>query len=234
MPKPLSHWFFHRGGIPGWSAVRAACAERGWTVKATHERDGFVVEAPASPLGWRLEWGPSQRPYLGSHELRLRGDTGIDPQTFALLMPGSLMDLLERELYAQFTDSVQTRLDDSTPEEMRWLAMAERLSPQDSGPLRAGFAAVGNVTPWMSDWLAGPLGEALLAWAETSRDQPGPGAATGTAPALPLMALILRRGQLVLRLAMRQPAPERLAQAVAFFEVALAQTRRFAGVADAG
>jgi len=74
----------------------------------------------------------------------------------------------------------------------------------------------------------------LLAWAEASADQPGPGAAAGPAPSLPLMALILRRGQLVLRVAMRQPAPERLAQAVAFFEVALVQTRRFAGVADAG
>ena len=208
MRKSLSQWLLRRSAVPGWASLQAACQQHGWVAKLTHEHDGFVVEAPA----WRMEWGPAQRDYLGSHELRLRADAPADPQLHALVMPRTLMGQLEQVLYGQFVESVQTRLDDETPEEMRWLAVSERLSSAHLGPLAPAFGAVGNDIVWLAAWLASPLAPALAAWRADHQ-------APGDAPLA--MALMLRRGQLVWRLALPRPAAADLVHAASLFETAL-------------
>lgn len=207
MRKSLSQWLLRRSAVPGWANLQAACQQRGWVAKLTHEHDGFVVEAPA----WRMEWGPAQRDYLGSHELRLRADTSVDPQLHALVMPRALMAQLEQALYRQFVESVQTRLDDETPEEVRWLAVSERLGHTALGPLAAEFGAVGNDSGWLAAWLGGTLSPVLAAWRP---------AGAGSAETPPAMALMLRRGQLVWRLALARPTAADLLSAVDVFETA--------------
>lgn len=207
MRKSLSQWLLRRPAVPAWASLQAACQQRGWVAKLTHEHDGFVVEAPA----WRMEWGPAQRDYLGSHELRLRADIAVDPQLHALVMPRALMAQLEQALYRQFVESVQTRLDDETPEEVRWLAVSERLSSAQLGPLATDFGAVGNDSGWLTAWLGGPLSPALAAWRPAD---------AGESEAPPAMALMLRRGQLVWRLALARPTASDLISAVKVFETA--------------
>lgn len=214
----LWQWWAGRPKSPvSMAAVQAWCADQGHSFKSAHGHSGFVVEPPDAD--WRLEWGPSQRRYLGGHELRLRADTGIDPQTYALLMPRSLLQGLERELYGEFIEGVQTRLDEETPEELRWLAMAPRLSAAALGTLRERVAGVGNVLPWVQAWLAGPTGlaleQALTEWSGTD--------ATG----LPF-ALLARQGRLILRLGLPQPDVATVVSALRFYQVALTGARQFA------
>jgi len=217
----LRQWWSGRTEPPlSLAAVQAWCAAEGFLFKPAHGHTGFVVE-PAS-ADWRLEWGPSQRPYLGSHELRLRGDTGIDPQTYAVLMPRPLLLGLERELYGEFVEGVQTRLDEATPEELRWLAMAPKLGSAALGDLREQVAGVGNVLPWVQVWLAGTTGAALRA-ALADWDTAG-------TPGLPF-ALLVRQGRLVLRLGLATPDAQILAAALRFYLVALSGARQFADMA---
>lgn len=225
MLKSVRRWLFGPPALPAWGALQAWCAQQSLLLRPTPQRDGFVIERPGGEPGWRIEWGPSRRTYLGSHELRLRGETGLDLALHALLIPRPLMTVLERALYSQITDSVQTRLDDDTPEEVRWLAMSTKLSAAQMGALHPAYGAVCNVPEWMAAWLAGPLQAALPAASMTA-----PPHAIGAAP----LAIVLQRGGMALRLGTPAPGSEmldlgQLSAALALFELALAETRRMAG-----
>jgi hypothetical protein len=101
---------------------------------------------------------------MSSHEFRIRFEVALPSDVQALVLDRPLLDSLDHEVYAQFTDNVQTRLDEETPEEMRWLAMHAKLNPNQMGvALRDRYGAISNDTMWLSRWLKGPVfgGEAL-------------------------------------------------------------------------
>jgi hypothetical protein len=183
-------------------------------MRNSRDRDGFIIDAKSGDLEGRIEWGPSQRHYMGSHELRLRGELpGLSSEAHALVMPKALLDTVESELFSQFVGGVQTRIDEETPEEMRWLALSPKLGSALLGELKTHYAAVSNRTPWLAHWLHGPLGELLLKRAQ------GPAEA-----ALPF-ALIVHRNRLTLRVALGEPDVATVQSSLALFETALAQAR---------
>jgi len=230
MSRTLRQWLL--GGASGAeSAVKQWCASEGLVLKLTHERDGFVIEPAREGLPLRIEWGPSQRPYLSGMELRLRSETGIAPHVYGALMPQALLEALERALFEQSTGTVQTRFDGEMPEEMRWLAMGERLDATQLGPLRGDFAGVANQSAWMAEWLAGPTGDALHGWAQAELQRL---AATARKPGsrekpAPLgWALLVHRGRLVWRQSLAAPDVAAIASARQAFQAALLGARGFA------
>mgnify|MGYP000845391225 CR=1 FL=1 len=162
MLKTFTQWLLRPGAQEARAALQAWCGSSGWAWRSTREREGFVIETRPGELEGRIEWGPSQRRYLGAYELRLRGEVALGPQAHALVMPQALMEAVESELFNQFVGGVQTRLDEETPEEMRWLALSSKLSPALLGELKGHYAAVSNRSPWLAHWLQGPLGDALM------------------------------------------------------------------------
>jgi hypothetical protein len=157
--------------------------------------------------GWRIEWGPAQRSFMSSHEFRIRFEVALNSDVQALVLDRPLLARLDREVYAQFTDHVQTRLDEETPEEMRWLAMHAKLSPNQMGvPLRDRYGAICNDTPWLSRWLAGPVSDALKKRADAM-----PIEAVSAEPFL----LRLARGQVVIRQSASAPTVKVLETCVA-------------------
>lgn len=223
MPRRWRDWLFGRSGSAGWQEIARWAQAQGWQFKTTPAHDGFVVEQAGVDGSVRIEWGPSQRRYLGKWELRLRAETGLDLQAYALLMPRVLMEGLEREVFVQFTGGVQTRLDEETPEEMRWLAMSSRLDPVQMGPLKSWFAAVGNSVGWLTDWLRSGLGDKLLDWGRLTDEANAAGSAVGQ---LPSFALLMYRGHLVMRRASSEPDVSAVRDSLALFDIALAEARR--------
>lgn len=211
MLKTLRRWLRGKPTSIDFRAMREWCESKGWLFKLNHAADGFSVE-PSGEHAWRMEWGPSHRRYLGAHELRLRGETGIDPHTYAVVMPREQLEALDRELFNQYVDGVETQANDHTPEEVRWLAVSPRLDGKALGPLKDLLAAVGNVKPWMQTWLAGPAGQQLGAWLQ--------------APASPPLVLIAQHGRLTMRMGMHQPDMNYITDAVHLFEVALGEARK--------
>jgi hypothetical protein len=204
---------FRASAFEGREALVAWCESSGWAMRGIREQEGFVIDTRGGALEGRIEWGPAQRHYLGAHELRLRGELDLKPEVHALVMPRSLMDEVERELFSQFVGGVQTRIDEETPEEMRWLAMSPKLGAALLGELKNHYAGVSNRMPWLAHWLQGPLGDALL--------QRALGPVEAAAP----FALIVHRGRLTLRVALPEPDVASVQAAHALFELALAQAR---------
>jgi hypothetical protein len=222
MLKFLKQRLFGSGGSEGREALQAWCDASGWSMRGIRDRQGFVIDTRAGNLAGRIEWGPSQRAYLGPHELRLRGELALAPDMHALVMPRSLMDAVESELFSQFVGGVQTRFDEETPEEMRWLAMSPKLSPGLLGELKGHYAGVSSHVPWLSHWLRGPFGDALLQ------------RATGPAKQAGLFALIAHRGRLTLRVALPEPDVASVQAAMSLFDLGLSQARLAVEAASEG
>jgi hypothetical protein len=198
------------GGVSqaGWGDAERWASEQGHVFKRARDGGGFVIEA----RDWRLEWGPSQRDYLPGAELRLRAELGGAPNLQMLVVSRLLMEALERQVFEEFIEGTQTRIDTATPEEMRWLVLFPKLATAGSKALREHYGAVANVPEALAQWLEGDLAQALLdarGWlADDDR-----------------LVLVVQRGRLTLRTAMARPQPARFAPLAALFEAALRQAR---------
>ena len=197
----------------GWEACEKWALSRGHVFKRTRDSGGFVVAAQGED-GWRLEWGPSQRDYITGGELRLRAELRDNPELQLLVVSRLLMEALERQVFEEFTEGTQTRIDTATPEEMRWLVMFPKFTVPESKELREHYGAVGNVPEALPAWLNGALTDKLLEAARTWLGRED------------RLVVIVQRGRLTLRTAMPQPEPARMEAVALLFDVALAESRR--------
>lgn len=175
--------------------------------------EGFVVDGRLGATAWRLEWGPSQRPYIEGHELRLRSELGLGSDLQVLVMNRPLAEHMEKTVFEQFVEGVQTRIDNQTPPEMRWLVMFSKLGGSEMGPLKERWVALSSQNGWLREWLEGPLTAALAALPIEER-----------AP----VVLMIGRGRLMLRTAQADADVGLLQSWLRFFECAIREARRVA------
>lgn len=216
MLESIKRWLSGAPSRSDLEAVREWAVGRGLDFKLPRDGEGFVIEAPRAIPPWRLEWGPSQRPYIPGAELRLRAETGSGSDVQLLLISRALMEQLEREVFEEYTEQLQTRIDTATPEEMRWLVLYPKLPAAELKGLREQFGAVASVPQLLPQWLDGLLADKLVQ-ARTSwlgADDP--------------LVLIVQRGRLTMRTPLANPDPARLTNALGLFEVALREARRVA------
>jgi hypothetical protein len=194
---------------------------RGHAFRRVQGNDGFVIEGMLENAPWRMEWGPTQRPYIPRHELRMRMGLNLSHDMQMLVMSRPLMDTLERETFEEFTDNVQTQVGTKTPEEMRWLVMYTKVNLSTMKALRPNFGAVSNLPEAAMLWLEGPFASALeQAATDFLRDKP------------PFVLMTLR-GRLYLRMLLTEPDPKPMYAALALFETAVTQALRAAtGMSD--
>jgi hypothetical protein len=207
-------FFANQGLGPDHAEIAAWAGKRGFAFKRERDGQGFVIDGELGGQPWRLEWGPSQRPYIESHELRLRMELGLPPDLQMLLMSRPLMELLEKQAFEQFTQSNQTQMGSATPEETRWLVMFAKIPPSGSRLLRHAFGGVSSLPHEGPAWLAGPLGHAL---------ERAAGSFLQTQPPWLLMTL---RGRAYLRMALPSADEGDVAAAVALFETACTEAVR--------
>jgi len=190
----FKRWFGREADAPAgqWPEARQWAANAGHRFAPGRGGEGFVIETHAAGAGCRIEWGPSQRNYIAGQELRVRADVGPATDLQMLAATRELMTRLEHEVFEQFTESNQTRIDDDTPEEMRWVVLYPQLPAKVLGALRTRFGLLSNrpraSSLWLEEGLAGPLA-ACSAWHD---------------PAAP-MVLVVQRGRFVLRTALQEP-----------------------------
>ena len=221
MSLSFMRWF---GGVAD-DAVPAAASplrdwvrSRGWRIAVPRgEPTGWVVHpAQADALAWRAEWGTSQREYIPGHELRVRAELGSVGTDLQMLLIGrALATLLEQTVYEQVTEGNQTRMDDRTPEEMRWLVLFAKAPRAMLGPIGEQVSVRANRPAAGPLWVDGPLAERLA--------QPSPWHGADKA-----FAMVVQRGRFVMRVGLDEPTPEALAWAVGLAGVAIAAARRVA------
>lgn len=222
MLHAIKRWFSGPTSTAGYAEIEEWALGRRHQFKRAREGEGFVVDAGERMPPWRLEWGASQRDYIPGHELRVRGDVGCAHDLHMLLISRALMESLERQVFEEYTENLQTRIDTSTPEEMRWLVLYPKLGAAELKDLRERYGGVASVPHFLPQWLEGPLAAKLAdaagRWLEA--DMP--------------LVLILQRGRLTLRTVMPVPDAKRFNEVVALFEVALREARRAAEHWDGG
>ena len=213
MLESFKRFFAGQAPAPEWADVADWAGKRGLHFKRVHEGEGFVIDGRLDDRPWRMEWGPPQRAYIAGRELRIRMELKLPGDLQMLLLSKPLMDQLERQTYENFTEGLQTQIDTSSPEEMRWLVMFPKTSAQHLGRLKERYGAVCSIEAWMAQWLQSPLNDALAATSELA------------APGDPVV-LTIGRGRLMSRTAMPQPDARQLAQWFSVFEHALREARR--------
>jgi hypothetical protein len=213
MLKGLKDWFSGTpaaGAAQGWDAIPAWAEEREYAFRGVRG-EGFVIDGRLGAAPWRLEWGPSQRPYVEGQELRLRAEMGLVSGLQAVVMNRMLQESLEKAVFEQYVEGVQTRIDNQTPPEMRWLVMFPKLSGADMGALREQYVALASSKTWLTQWLSGPLADGLAA---VKRDAATP------------LVLMIGRGRLMLRTQMGSPDIASVQAWLRLFEVAMREARR--------
>jgi hypothetical protein len=139
----------------------------GHTFKRVKDKTGggFVVETGP---GWRVEWGESQRPYIHGKELRFRCDTGVSGDVQLILLSKVLAQTLESDVFSRYTNAMQTQIDNTLPDEMRWLAMHPRVALSNSAILSRRFVLLCNaeavILNALNDHLLQALEDAASNW----------------------------------------------------------------------
>lgn len=200
-----------------WRAMAAWASQRGAQFKRSRDGAGFIVEGRHDGLDWRLEWGPPQRNYIAGHELRLRMALGVAPDLNLLLISRPLMETLESRAFEQYTAQMQTRIDDTMPEEMRWLAMFAKVPIAADKELRQRFGLVAVSPAPAQVWLQGAMVEELAH------------AARGALSAEPPFVLMTLRGRLYLRLELAEPDVAAVDAMLRLFEAAATRALLAAG-----
>ena len=189
----------------GWS--RAGQVQ----IRTPREGEGVIIDGKAGDVPWRLEWGPSQRPYVLGRELRIRAELPLPADLQLIVLNRVLQEAIEKTMFDQFVEGVQTRIDTETPAEMRWVVMYPKLSRPELGDLAERYAAASCLKPWLQQWLAGPLSPLLA------------GLAIDPATAFVLM---INRGKVTLRTEADEASPRAFEPHLRVFEAALREARR--------
>jgi hypothetical protein len=195
-----------------WEGVVPWAASKEYTFREV-QGEGFVIDGRLSTTPWRMEWGPSQRPYIQGHELRLRAELGLAPELQVVVLNRKLQEDMEKSVFDQYVEGVQTRIDNQTPPEMRWLVMFPKIGSAELGPLDGRFVALGSVKTWLAHWLEGPLAQALDGMHLDAKTP---------------VVLMIGRGRLMLRTAMPDPPVALLQTWLRVFETAIREAKRVA------
>ena len=211
MLDSLKKWLGSAPPRRGWDALSPWATSKGYVFRGVRKSEGFVVDGRCGVVPWRLEWGASQRSYVTGFELRLRAELPVAPDLQVLMLNRVLQESMEKTVFEQYVEGVQTRIDTSTPPEMRWLVMYPKLSGGELHGLRGQYAGVANNKGWLARWIDGSLQQQLAT-------VPGE-------PEDPLV-LMIARGRLMLRTGLVEPEPDMLERWIQVFETAILEARR--------
>lgn len=213
MLESLRHLWKKRPKPVNIAPMKAWAEAHDLEMRPVHDGEGCMVEPRGGRGGWRIEWGHPQRDYIPVRELRIIGEVGTPGELMAMVLTRELKEAMEKVVFEQYVEDVQTRMDTETPAEMRWLVLYPKMPGAELGRLRDRYAAVGNIKPWMTQWLSGALNDALAASLEMT---------DGTDP----MVLTVSRGRLTLRTVMPDVDEKLMAMWLSVFEHAQAEAKR--------
>lgn len=200
-------------------ALSSWAKTHGHLFKTVRNEQGGVVECHETERHWRIEWGAPQRIYIEGSELRLREELGISPDLQLMLISRTLAMKLETDVFERFTEAMQTQIDHTLPEEMRWLAMFPRVSMGEHKALKARYQLQSPATGVAQAWLDGELADALLR------------ASGGVLQGDPSFVILMLRGRLYLRMQAPRVDAEMLDAVDNLFGIAARRARVVAAAA---
>jgi len=216
--KQVKHWLVTRANAARWRPIQEWAEARGAEFMLAEDGQGFQIESrQGQPGPMRIEWGASQRSYLPGFELRMRCEMGLHPDLQLMVVCRTLMEELERAVFEAYTDTLKTRADTDTPEEMRWLVMFPKYNPAHSQILRQRYGIVGVTKELTGAWIEADLGEALVQASQDLLPEGHP------------FVLMCLRGNLYLRTEMTEAELPKVQALVRLIETAAREAQRVNG-----
>ena len=214
MLRSIKRWLGMAPPPRDWGALPAWAQQRGFAFRRERDDLGFVIEGASAGRPWRLEWGPPQRDYLVTTELRLRCEAGLPEHLHLMVMSQPLADALERLAYERFTEPTKTEADLAMSEEARWVSLYPRLDVARWRRLRQRVRVQGPEAAPLAAWL-----EAGLATMLADALDEGP---LRVPAVLDPIVLITLRGRLYLRTSLAEPDLQALDLTLRVADAALA------------
>jgi hypothetical protein len=171
------------GPVSEWAATQ------GFAFSTNARNREIALESKIDGKPWRMQLGRPTRNYILGEEIRARAELTVRDDAAVLLINRPLKESLEKKAYSIYTDPLQTSVDPSLPEEMRWLAMFDEVGWE--GPPQAFWDRYAVLTDRRDDalaWVDEGLAQLVLRWPE-----PAP------SHEVPFMILLLR-GKAYLRM----------------------------------
>ncbi|MFZ2650103.1 MAG: hypothetical protein WA210_08345 [Burkholderiaceae bacterium] len=212
MLESFKRMFTSPGQGADLAEISAWAAKRGYSYAPMEE--GFAIDGSFDGKPWQLEWAPPQRPFMQGHELRMQINAGIAHEVNMMLLSLPLMQSLEKQAFERFTQNLQTQIDDSSPEEMRWLVMFARVDLAALPGVAANYGAVASSPAQGLLWIEGRLATLLQRAVGTLM--------VGDPP----FVMTVSRGRLSMRLQLPDVSSPFLGSAISLFETAVAQALR--------
>src|SRR5262245_44318942 len=103
----FNRFFANQGLGPDFREVSSWARRHGYTFKRARDVEGFAIDGSVEGHAWRVEWGPPQRPWISSNELRASIELELPPDLQMLLLSRPLLEALEEQLFEQFTRTNQ-------------------------------------------------------------------------------------------------------------------------------
>jgi hypothetical protein len=152
--------------VSEWAATRGF----GFSVDDTGQN--IALEGKVGGRPWRIVLGKPTRNYIFGEEVRARAELGVDDSTAILVMNRPLKEALEKRAYEMYTNELQTSVDTSMPEEMRWLAMFEEVGWQSlPDQFWTRLAILTDNRDAALAWIDGEIAGLMMNW-----PMPGPSA----------------------------------------------------------
>lgn len=163
--KPLGRAVATPDAVSMWASAQ------GFAYSSQGEGKGFSMTGLVGNSAWRLERGHSSREYIRGEELRARAELKVDEDVAVLIMNRALKEVLEKQAYQLYTDTLQTTADPKLPEEMRWLAMYREVGWDSLGPaFWARYSVLTDKRAHALAWLDQNLAALLMSWPEPAPD----------------------------------------------------------------
>lgn len=154
---------------------------QGWALAFQGEPAQYQLSGSVAGQPWRMESGAPTRDYILGTELRARTDAHVAHDVAVMVISRPLKEELEGRVYGAITDTLQTAVDDSLPQEMRWLSIYEELRwPELPVSFSRLYAVVGDRADHAQRWVNAAVVSHLL----LEREQ----AAQAQAPLLMMLA----------------------------------------------
>ncbi|HSI53956.1 MAG: hypothetical protein ACAH21_09215 [Ramlibacter sp.] len=149
----------------------------------------IALDGKVSGKPWRMQLGKPTRNYILGEEVRARAELGISEDIAVLVINRPLKEALEKRAYQIYTNELQTSVDSTLPEEMRWLAMFDEVGWESlPRPFWARYSVLTDRREAALAWLSPELADLMMQW-----PQPAP------TSEVPFMILLLN-GKAYLRM----------------------------------
>ena len=162
----------------------------GFVVARKPGTDEFSLSGAVDGRPFRLDRAAPSRAFIVDKELRARAELDVDPEVSVMVINRQLRDALEKKAYENYTDSLQTTLDTSMPEEVRWLAMYDEAG-WETGAVPGfweRYSIVADLREHAQAWVGPELMQALVDWPQPTAQAQAP------------FIMMLQRGKLYLRM----------------------------------